>query len=212
MKPDSELISLLSLVDDNDHFVRDAVRERLVARGDETIEQIERYWLPELPDDKKYIFQDYIEELKADIAFEKFESLLKSPQPQLDKGLFLITKIADISAEETIFFPALERLINELNSEVSEDKTPFENIKIFNYVFFKRFSFHHTDTHMTMEESALIDRVILSRGGNPVSITLAYFLLARAVGLPIYPLCFTGGFVPVYLTNEGQILFYLNIF
>jgi len=57
-----------------------------------------------------------------------------------------------------------------------------------------------------------MDRVLLSRGGNPVTVTLVYFLLAGAVGLPIYPLCFPGGFVPVYLDNDGKILFYLNIF
>ena len=57
-----------------------------------------------------------------------------------------------------------------------------------------------------------MDRVLLSRSGNPIAVSLSYFLLANAVGLPIYPLSFPGGFVPVYLDEHGKILFYLNIF
>ena len=65
---------------------------------------------------------------------------------------------------------------------------------------------------MQRPEAALLDRVLLSRGGNPVTVTLAFFLLAGLTGLPVYPLCFPGGFVPVYLDQQGNILFYLNIF
>lgn len=212
MRPDNELISLITLMDDSDLFVRNAVRGRLIARGEEAVEQIERYWLPEAPVNKKESYLDFLEDVKTDIALDKLEKLLESPQPLLGSGLFLVTKAADPSAEEIIYSSTLENLTEELNLEISGEKTPVERVKIFNYIFFRRFRFHHTDTQLQSEESALVDRVLLSRAGNPVSITLIYFLLARASGLPVYPLCFTGGFVPVYLDNEGKILFYLNIF
>ncbi|MHC1780833.1 MAG: transglutaminase family protein [Bacteroidales bacterium] len=212
MRPDNELISLITLMDDSDLVVRNAVRGRLIARGEEAVEQIERYWLPEAPVSKKESYLDFLEDVKTDIALDKLEKLLESPQPLLGSGLFLVTKAADPSAEEIIYNSTLENLTEELNLEISGEKTPVESVKIFNYIFFRRFRFHHTDTQLQSEESALADRVLLSRAGNPVSVTLIYFLLARAAGLPVYPLCFTGGFVPVYLDNEGKILFYLNIF
>ncbi|HBG23590.1 MAG: hypothetical protein A2X17_00070 [Bacteroidetes bacterium GWF2_41_61] len=212
MKPDSELISLISLMDDTDYIVRDAVRGRLIERGEDAIEQIERYWLPEAPVHKRDSYLDFLEEVKTDIALERLDKLLESPQPLLSKGLFLVSKAADTTAEEIIYNSTLENLTEELNLEISGDKTPVESVKIFNYIFFRRFRFHHTDTQIQSEESALVDRVLLSRAGNPVSITLIYFLLSRSAGLPIYPLCFTGGFVPVYLDNDNKIMFYLNIF
>jgi regulator of sirC expression with transglutaminase-like and TPR domain len=212
MRPDNELISLITLMDDSDLVVRNAVRGRLIARGEEAVEQIERYWLPEAPLNKKESYLDFLEDVKTDIALDKLEKLLESPQPLLGNALFLVTKAADPTAEEIIYNSTLENLTEELNLEISGDKTPVESVKIFNYLFFRRFRFHHTDTQLQSEESALADRVLLSRAGNPVSITIIYFLLARAAGLPIYPLCFTGGFVPVYLDNDGKIVFYLNIF
>jgi hypothetical protein len=44
-----------------------------------------------------------------------------------------------------------------------------------------------------------------------LSISLVYFLLARCVGLEVYPMCFPGGFVPSYVENN-KILFYMDIF
>ena len=63
---------------------------------------------------------------------------------------------------------------------------------------------------MTLETSLLIN-VARSRKGSPFALSLLYFIVAQAAGLPIYPLCFTGGFVPVY-EEGGRILFNINVF
>lgn len=212
MRPDSELLSLIYLMEDPDPVIRDAVRERLVERGEDAVEQIERFVLPQMEEERKEKYFLLLDEIRADIAIDQLSLLLKDPQPKLDKALYLITRVADTSAVEIIYFSTLENLMDEISLEISEDKTPVENIGIFNFLFFKRFGFRHTDTKMQRPEAALLDRVLLSRGGNPVTITLAFFLLAGLTGLPVYPLCFPGGFVPVYLDQQGNILFYLNIF
>lgn len=212
MRPDSELLSLFYLMEDPDPVIRDAVRERLVERGEDAVEQIERFVLPQMEEDRKEKYFLLLDEIRADIAIDQLSLLLKDPQPKLDKALYLITRVADSSAVEIIYFSTLENLMDEISLEISEDKTPVENIGIFNFLFFKRFGFRHTDTKMQRPEAALLDRVLLSRGGNPVTVTLAFFLLAGLTGLPVYPLCFPGGFVPVYLDQQGNILFYLNIF
>lgn len=212
MRPDSELISLVYLMEDPDPVVRNAVKERLMERGEEAIDQIERYVIPEAEEAKKEKYISILAEIKADIALDKLSSLLADPQPKLDMAMYLITRIADPFVNDVLFFQSIEELSDEISMEISEEKTPVENVEIFNYLFFKRIGFKHLDTRMQDSEKALMDRVLLSRGGNPVTVTLVYFLLAGAVGLPIYPLCFPGGFVPVYLDNDGKILFYLNIF
>lgn len=212
MMLDSELISLTSLLDDSDLVVRDAVMKRLVERGEEAVEQIERLFIPTLPIEEKEKYIITLDNVKANIAINTLTQLLKEPQPILSKALFLITKVADTLTDETIYLSALEALTTEVTIEISGDKTPVENVEIFNFIFFKRLGFKHNNSKLTEEESALIDRTLLSRAGNPVTVTLSYFLLAEAVGLPIYPLGFPGGFVPVYLDNDGKILFYLNVF
>lgn len=212
MKLDSELISLTSLLDDSDTVVKDAVMKRLVERGEEAVEKIERLFIPDLPIEDREKHIQILDDVKANIAISRLAALLKEPQPMLSKALFLITKVADTFTDETIYNSSLESLTSEVTLEISGEKTPVENVEIFNFLFFKRLGFKHNNSKLTEESSALIDRVLLSRAGNPVTVTLLYFLLASSVGLPIYPLGFPGGFVPVYLDNNGNILFYLNIF
>lgn len=211
MKLDSELISLASLMDDSDLVVRNAVRERLIERGEESIEQIERFYISNMSKHDRDKYNLSLDDIKAEIAITKLSAILKEPQPILSKALFLITKVADSSADELIYLSSLENLTNDITFEISGDKTPVENVEIFNFLFFKVFGFKHMEPQATVG-SSLIDRVLLSRLGNPVTITISYFLLAGTVGLPIYPLSFPGGFVPVYMDNSGKILFYLNVF
>jgi len=212
MRVDSEIISLKSLIDDPDTTVRVAVRDRFLTRGASAIEQLESLVTEEISEERRSFYLEYIEDLKEELIIERIESYLKSPDPLLLDGLFLISKAVDSSVDEVIFYTSLELLSEEIGVELSEEKTAIENVKIFNYIFFRRIGFKHCDTQIQKEENALINKVIDSRGGNPVAISLLYFLLSRSVGLPIYPLCFPGGFVPVYMDSENKILFYLNIF
>ncbi len=212
MKEDTELISMLYLMGDPDVVVREAVRSKLVEIGDTAVDYLENYISRSTGRERSNEYADFLTKVKSDIARNKLARVLKEPEPVLYLGFFYITKVADPNVDEVLFSQSLTDLVQEFSSELSEKKTAVENIEIFNYIFFKRYGFHHSDIRMTQLEQALVDRVLLSRGGNPVSVTLLYFLLAQAVGLPVFPLCFPGGFVPVYLDKSGEILFYLNIF
>jgi len=212
MRVDSEMISLMSLIDDPDSTIREAVRDRLITRGELAIEQLETLVDEETSEERRVFYSEYIEDLKEEIINERIVSYLKSPDPLLIDGLFLISKTVESTLDEYNFYNSVEMLSDEISIELSEDKTAIENVKIFNYLFFRRIGFKHCDTLIRDEENALIHKVIDSKSGNPVAISLLYFLLSRSVGLPIYPLCFPGGFVPVYMDTDNKILFYLNIF
>lgn len=201
----------MSLMDDPDLTVREAVKNRILTRGEIAIEQLETLAGKENFGERRVFYMEYIEDLKEEIINERIVIYLKSPDPMLVDGLFLISKTVESTLDEYNFYSTVEMLADEISIELSEEKTAIENVKIFNYLFFNRIGFKHCDTLIQKEENALIHTVINSRSGNSVTISLIYFLLSRSVGLPIYPLCFPGGFVPVYMDNN-KILFYLNIF
>jgi len=212
MKADTEIISLMSLMDDPDSTVRNAVRDRLLSRGEFAVEQLEALVIEGFSDEKRLFYLEYIDNLKEEIIIEKIIEYLKSPDPLLADGLYLISKTIDSTLDEFDFYNTIETLSDELRIDLSDEKTAIENVKIFNYIFFRKIGFKHCDTLIQNQENALINKVIHSRSGNPVAISLLYFLLCRSVGLPVFPLCFPGGFVPVYMNTDNNILFYLNIF
>lgn len=212
MKLDSELLSLIYLMDDPDPVVKEAIRERVILRGEEAIEGIERYVDSLHGKEEREKYERYLSELKSRLYLDELKPLLLAPEPKLDRGLILITQIADQESSTALYHATLTLLAEELIEELGENKTALEKVEIFNHLFFNRFKFKHKSGKMKEPHEALIDRVMLSRTGNPVVVTLIYFLLADVAGIPIFPLCFPGGFIPVYIDGNGKILFYINVF
>jgi hypothetical protein len=212
MIPDKELFSLALLIDDPDSVVRDAVKERLIQRGLTAVDIIDSQILIKENRREDSVIGEFLNEVRLEIYINNLQKEFSFPEPILQNGLFWVNKVIDDSIDEVLFFNSIEQLFMRVAQESFDDKTAFEQIRIFNYIFFDVFDFKHTDIKMTSIESASLERVLLSRSANPIALTLVYFLISRMSGLPIYPLCFKGGFVPVYLDNNGKILFYLNIF
>ena len=142
---------------------------------------------------------------------EKYAALAKKEEATLLEGAYLVSALLTPGYKRAAFYDDLIPLIGEIMSETSEDKTAVENARILNHIFYNRYRFTTTDPFSFSEDNSLFINVIEKRRGNPVAISVLYFAIAHAAGLPVYPLCFKGGFVPVYEEN-GKILFYLNVF
>ena len=209
MNSERELISILSLVGDPD--VGRLAVEQLREGREEAINSIEA-----IDNRSLYLndtlFASLMTELKVGVAVDKLTEILKLPEPPLSRILFLLTKVARPECDEVIWNDVLEDLILDLSLEISAEKTDIERIEIFNYLFFSRFMFNYDDSEIKCEDCALIDRVLISRKGNPVVMSMIYFLLSRGVGLPVYPFCFPNGFIPAYVNDSGEIAFYMNVF
>ncbi len=212
MKTDVELSSLIALYDDPDPVVRGAVIGRMLQRGEEILEPLMNLLYQSENSQKREFYTEIVNFLKQEIAMDDFSKYLTSPDPILIEGLFLASRVINYEIDRAGFEATVDEISEELRFELSDDKTAIENIEIFNYIFFRRLGFKHSDPMIEDEKYALINSVLVLKEGNPIAISLLYFMLCRKTGLPVYPLCFPGGFVPVYVDNYGKIIFYLNIF
>jgi hypothetical protein len=209
MKLDSELLSITVLMDDSDNSVREAVIERLIARGEKALSVLEQFVAENQLNISAY--QQLITEVKERIAFNKFLNYLNSKDHSLIDGLVLLTKCVDPQWNESNFLFLVSEMSDDIIKEFSDDNTDFEKLNIFNYCFFKRFGFNISLTD-TSEEWREIDKVLEKRDGSSITVSIIYFLLARSVGVEIHPLCFSGGLIPVFTDEKGKLLFYLNLF
>ncbi|MEA5006376.1 MAG: transglutaminase family protein [Rikenellaceae bacterium] len=211
MKIDAELFSIISLMDDPDTTVREAVISRLATRGEESLQILDRFVIDNLPGDYERQ-KRVINQVRDRLAFERLSRFLDSRDHTLLDGLMLVNKCLYPEIDEQLFSSQISEMSEEIIQELSDDKTDLENMGIFNYFFFRRLGFVYSDFLIEKEEGTLLDKILITRKGNPVAISIMYFILARAVGMEIHPLCFPGGFVPVFTGEEGRIVFYLNIF
>ena len=211
MSIDTELKSIVTLLDDTDDFVVDAINKRMLGRGTSVLSDLEELYNREKSYKTKGLIADKIQFLSNEFVLEEFEGMLMREYPDLERGIYLISKLIVPDIDEIFFKDLIGILIRNLVEEINDKKTALEKMQIFNHIFYHRLLFKCGDYPVTRESTTVLTSVLSSRHGIPLSISLVYFLLARCVGLEVYPMCFPGGFVPSYVENN-KILFYIDIF
>lgn len=210
MAIDDELKSLISLFEDDDSFVIEGVNRALLLRGPAVLDDLNSIYHATSSPDKKGLIMERIQFLKIEYTMVELDKMLSVEFPDLERGIFLLTKLIHPDIEELEFQNTICSVIKDMLTELSPDRTALENIQIFNHIFYERVGFRCEESLYPNEESILLPKIVEKRVGTPVCISLLYFLFGRYVGLEIYPICFYGGFIPAYIERD-IVLFYIDI-
>lgn len=211
MSVDTELKSIVTLLDDTDDFVVNAINRRMLGRGTSILKDLSLLYNQEKSYKVKGLIADKIQYLTNEFVLDELKQMVQRDYPELGRGIYLISKLVNPDIDEIYFQDLISVLLGDLLREITPEKTAIEKMEIFNHIFFHRLLFKWKDYPITRDSTTVLTSVLSSRCGIPLSISLAYFLLARNSGLEVYPMCFPGGFVPAYIEND-KILFYLDIF
>lgn len=197
-----ELEALVSLLDDDDLVVSRCVDERLRSFGPDVV--------PALLEARAF---DKARSLNAGFRLEEFSRLVSRGRGSISlfESSFLICSIIDCTLSRSRYEDLFFRCTAEYQREASDARTAFENIGVFNHIFYERLGFTLYDMVLGKKDYALVSSALESRKCNPVVLTFIYIMIAGTCGLPLMPLLFPGGVVPVYMEN-GKELFYINVF
>lgn len=211
MSIDSELKSLVALFDDTDETVVTAVNERMLGRGISVLRDLSYIYDKESSPKKRGYIAERMHYLNNEFVLDELDKVAAEEYPDLERGIFLISKLVTPDLEEDFFSDLVSNLLGELQAEITDEKTALEKIKLFNHLFYHRLLFKFREYPVTRESTSIITSVLSSRHGTPFAISLIYFMLARGSGVDIFPLCFEGGFVPAYIEKD-KVLFYVDIY
>jgi hypothetical protein len=209
MTKDKELDNLVKLFDDPDEVVSQAVNRRMMNRGESVLHDllaIEH----DMPDRKDSIQRKFYY-LNTEFKMQEFETYLASGRQDLQEAFSIITSLFNPRWTKQLFYDKMTQLSIDFLCELKDESTAIDRTRIFNHLFYNRLKFRVSNTYTPGESLTRLDLVVDSRRGCPITVSLVYFILARAAGLSVYPLCFPGGLIPVYQEN-GANLFYINIF
>jgi regulator of sirC expression with transglutaminase-like and TPR domain len=104
----------------------------------------------------------------------------------------------------------LDVLYQEAQSLYQPVDEPKEQIHQLNRIFFGALRFAGATQNFHLPEQGLINRVLVRRSGNPISLCVLYMLIARRLSLPLYGVNTPNIFVLIYKTETVQ--FYINVF
>ncbi|MGR3812332.1 transglutaminase-like domain-containing protein [Jiulongibacter sp. NS-SX5] len=210
MEP-NEIKALVSLLDDHDEEVSLHVEKEIKSLGDKAIPFLENHWenSPLNPP-----LQRKLEELIHELQFNDFRGGLidwkENRVHDLLEGMWHIARYQHPELE----FQAVQKDINQIYFDswlqLRDDLHPIDIVKALNHVFFDKHQFTANTKNFHSPSNSLINQVLESKRGNPISLCVIYLLIAQRLGLPIYGVNLPSLFILTYKSEQTQ--FYINVF
>lgn len=205
-----ELKALVSLLDDEDEQVVSHVTDRIRSLGKEVIPYLEQEWENNFNPQTQQKIEILIHDLQYALLKHRVTEWYESPDQDLLTGLWLVATYQYPDLELEKLKQDLEQIYYEAWLEFKPDMYPIDQIKVLNGVLFNKLKFSANTKNFHSPGNSMINVVLETRKGNPISLCVIYMMVAQKLKLPVYGVNLPNLFVLVY--QEGNQVFYINAF
>ncbi len=209
--PPARREALITLMDDPDQKVREAVKAEVTRLGEGGLEFLRS--VKEHPEEaKSRAATALLRELAGPDHEEEFIAYIRSGRYDIESGCLLLCRMEHPKAAPRDL-GLLESMAAAARPKVSKATGAREKCRALSRVIFTEFRFHSCDDHPFDPRHSLLTDVLTRREGNPLSLCLVTYLVALRVGLeleliglperfllgcflepePFYLDCFSGG-------------------
>ncbi len=202
---ETALRSLVALLDDEDPRSLELVRSRLFDAGTAAIPFLEAARsasdpelaarLDAMTDELRY------RELKA-----SFLALAVERVPDLETGAFLLSRFVRPTADAAVYRLWLDRVAAAVAELLPEAPTTSEAAKRLAAHLFQSLGFAGNEANYYDPDNSCLSRVIDTRRGIPVTLSILYLLVARRLKIPVYGVGTPGHFLLGY-REDGEARF-----
>ncbi len=205
-----ELKALVSLLDDEDRQIVNQVEEKIISLGNEVIPYLERHWEQNFNPTTQRRIEDLIHTLQFDELKSKLVNWREDGNHDLLEGMWLVASYQYPDLEFSYLKQEIEQLFYEVWLDFKQDIHPFDQVKILNNVMFTKKKFTANTKNFHAPGNSMINVVLETKRGNPISLCVVYMLLAQKLNLPVYGVNLPNLFILTYKAEELQ--FYINVF
>jgi hypothetical protein len=190
-----EFKALISLLDDDDEQIVTHVQEKILSLGTQVIPFLEQEWETNFNSQVQRRIEDLIHTLQYELLKERLKDWHKGEEHDLLTGMWLIATYQYPDIEQLKLRQELEQLYYETWLEFKPDLYPFDQVKVINSV----------------PGNSMINIVLETRKGNPITLCVIYMLVAQKLKLPVYGVNLPNLFVLTY-KDDRHNQFYINAF
>ncbi len=207
---EKELKALVSLLDDDDKQVSAHVQEKILSLGTEAIPFLEKEWESSMSPDVQSRIEEIIHTLQYELVRERLKSWYTSSDHDLLTGMWIIAtyQYPDIELEK--LKQELEQIYYETWLEFRPELYPLDQIKVINSVIFNKLKFGANTKNFHSPGNSMINVVLETRRGNPITLCVIYLLVAQNLKLPVHGVNLPNLFILTYKDDNHQ--FYINAF
>lgn len=205
-----EIKALVSLLDDEDKQITAHVQEKILSLGTEAIPFLEKEWESNLNPEVQTRIEELIHTLQYELVRERLKKWYSSGQHDLLTGMWIIAtyQYPDIELEK--LKQELEQIYYETWLEFRPDLYAYDQIKVINSVIFNKLKFGANTKNFHSPGNSMINVVLETHKGNPITLCVIYMLVAQKLKLPVHGVNLPNLFILTYKDDNHQ--FYINAF
>ncbi|HWA32549.1 MAG TPA: transglutaminase-like domain-containing protein [Cyclobacteriaceae bacterium] len=208
---ETEIKALISLLDDDDKQVVSHVEEKIISLGKDVIPYLEKEWETSFSPALQSRIEDIIHILQYDLLKSRLLEWYKSPEKDLLTAMWLIATYQYPDLEIEKLRQELEQIYYETWLEFRPDLYPIDQIKVVNSVLFNKLKFGANTKNFHSPGNSLINVVLETRKGNPITLCVIYMLVAQKLKLPVQGVNLPNLFILTYKDTQNN-QFYINAF
>ncbi|MFT6883450.1 MAG: regulator of sirC expression with transglutaminase-like and TPR domain [Marinoscillum sp.] len=210
MIKDSELKALVTLLEDEDSEIVEHVEKKLMEMGTCVIPLLEREWEINFNPLIQTRIEDLIHNLQFELFQERLEDWKNNREDDLLEGLWVLATYQYPDLDLDFLKQEFHQLYIDIWREFRENLLPFDQVRLINNILFNQFKFRANTKNFHSPANSMINAVLESKKGNPISLCSVYLLVSRKLDLPIYGVNLPNLFILTYQGNNNH--FYINVF
>ncbi len=207
---ENELKALVSLLDDDDTEVSSHVEEQIISLGTEIIPFLEEEWEKSFNPTIQTRIEDLIHNLQFTLVKERLTAWAEQEGQDLLEGMWIVSTYLYPDLELSKLKQDIEQIYYEIWLEFRNALSPIDQIKILNGVLFSKLKFRANTKNFHSPSNSMLNVVLDSKRGNPITLCTVYMLVAAKLEMPVYGVNLPNMFILTYKTDD--ITFYINAF
>jgi regulator of sirC expression with transglutaminase-like and TPR domain len=202
----SEQAALLNLLADDDPAVYQAVREKIVSCGEESVQWLRPHTISNDPILRRHArtIIDHFERQRADTQFLSF-CLKYGEDFDLETAAWLLARTSFPQMSVEAYQALLDDYAHEAREKTMLEFSAEEKLNAFNSYLFTDLGFTGNVANYYDPDNSYLNRVLDRRTGNPITLTLLYMLVARRLGMPIIGIGMPGHFICRYQSSSDEL-------
>lgn len=214
----TEVKSLIRLLDDPDQEIYNHVHDKLLSYGSEAIEYLESAFEQAFDPIQQERIANLVHEIQFGILKTDLKLWHQSGSFDLLQGILVINRYQYPDLDEQKLINQIEAIKRDIWIQMMNEASPVEQVKLINHVFYHLHGFSGNTTNHQDPQNSYLSQVLETKKGNQILLASIYSIIAQKLDIPVYGVNLPQHFILAYMDEsqksemEGGVLFYINAF
>ncbi len=208
-KNTNRISNLIRLLDDRDEFVRNQVRDQLIATGEDALPFLEMAVRTENPT-LQVMATEVIQAIFPKQLGEKFRKLAHSARGgdiDLEAGMILLMEFGHPRVHPEEVTLALDQIAAKLRDRLSSSDSPEQAVQALTHFLFNEEGFVGNESNYLDPDNSYFNKVLKRKTGIPITLSALCLLVAKRLGLPIVGVGLPGHYIVKYASPTNPVFF-----